>query len=168
MERSVIAMNAPRSAAGDGTRWWRVGWSVVTVLVLLMLYAASLFVSSTRDDWLSWAGFMVSVWCFMALWARAASWWRGIRRRRAPAPGLLPKLRGGDWVVRLDSPGERQDSVVKVVCAVTGLRVSEARRLADRAPVVVADGLSAEGAKRTAALLGAAGATTSVDQIRSR
>jgi large subunit ribosomal protein L7/L12 len=67
-----------------------------------------------------------------------------------------------EFAVSLDSAGEKKIQVIKVVRAITGLGLKEAKDLVDGAPNVVKDGINKEEADQIKAQLEEAGAGVSV------
>lgn len=77
--------------------------------------------------------------------------WYG--NRRAAAAGILEGHRGGDVTVILDGPGARPIQVVKVLRELLGCSLAEARRVVSSAPVVIAIGVTGDGARLAATSL---------------
>lgn len=85
----------------------------------------------------------------------------------AAAPGVAPPAAGDGaaaeektaFDVVLASPGDKKIQVIKVVRAVTGLGLKEAKDLVDAAPKPVKEGVSKEEAEAIKAQLEEAGAT---------
>ncbi len=67
-----------------------------------------------------------------------------------------------EFAVSLDSAGEKKIQVIKVVRAITGLGLKEAKDLVDGAPNVVKEGINKEEADQIKAQLEEAGAGVSV------
>lgn len=85
----------------------------------------------------------------------------------APAAGGGGGDAGGgeaqsEFSVSLDSAGEKKIQVIKVVRAITGLGLKEAKDLVDGAPNVVKEGIAKEEADQIKAQLEEAGAGVSV------
>jgi large subunit ribosomal protein L7/L12 len=66
------------------------------------------------------------------------------------------------FTVHLDSAGEKKIQVIKVVRAVTGLGLKEAKDLVDGAPAVVKEGIPKEEAEQIKGQLEESGASVSV------
>ena len=133
-------MNVPSDSTAGG-RWqslWRV---VMPVVALVVGYEAAVFSGNRADSWLRWAGFVVSVWCFMAVGPGVASWWRRLRTGSWSEPGgVLAELQGGDWILCLDQQGPAPHAVATAISEITGLKWSAARACQQCAVVYAARG----------------------------
>ena len=95
----------------------------------------------------------------------------GVTAAAPVAVAAAPAAGGGDdaaaaeqtaFAVSLDEAGGAKIQVIKVVRAVTGLGLKEAKDLVDAAPGIVKDGVTKEEAEQIKAQLVEAGATVSV------
>ncbi len=157
-------MDPHARSEGAGARWTRARRVGLSALWRLAIFAVAVDAVVRRHGLLYWAGFTVLVLSVLCAPGRATSWWRYLKTGSSSEPGLLPQLQGGDWVVHLDSPGDRPIAVIKAVRDITGMELLPAKQLVDNAPIPVATGLSEEGARRAAVMLGAAGAVASIEQ----
>ncbi len=80
----------------------------------------------------------------------------------APAAAAAVEEEKTSFTVNLDGTGDKKIQVIKVVRAVTGLGLKEAKDLVDGAPGVVKDGVAKEEADQIKAQLEEAGALVSV------
>jgi len=82
----------------------------------------------------------------------------------APAAGgaAAPAEEQTEFTVALKSTGEKKVEVIKVVRAITGLGLKEAKDLVESAPATVKDGVSKDDAAKFKKDLEAAGATVEV------
>ena len=80
----------------------------------------------------------------------------------APAAAAAVEEEKTSFTVNLDGAGDKKSQVIKVVRAVTGLGLKEAKDLVDGAPGVVKDGVAKEEADQIKAQLEEAGALVSV------
>ncbi len=80
----------------------------------------------------------------------------------APAAAAAVEEEKTSFTVNLDGAGDKKIQVIKVVRAVTGLGLKEAKDLVDGAPGVVKDGVAKEEADQIKAQLEEAGALVSV------
>ncbi len=67
-----------------------------------------------------------------------------------------------EFTVGLKAAGDKKVEVIKVVCAVTGLGLKEAKDLVESAPAVVKEGVSKDDAAKIKKDLEAAGATVEI------
>ncbi len=91
------------------------------------------------------------------------------RRMAAPAYGGPPawvraqwKERQTDFSVSLLSPGENRVLVIKMLRELRGFTLDEAKKKADSAPVLIAEGLPKDEAEEIQKKLRAVGATVSI------
>ena len=81
----------------------------------------------------------------------------------APAAGAAAPVEAQtEFAVRLKAAGEKKVEVIKVVRAITGLGLKEAKDLVESAPAVVKDAVSKDDAAKFKKDLEAAGATVEV------
>lgn len=94
-----------------------------------------------------------------------------LRADRANASGgstapLRPaSVREGSWTLVLDAKGEHPIQVVKEIRAITGHGLADAKRLAERVPSTVLDGVDHESASAAHGLLTQAGASVRIVEV---
>ena len=79
-----------------------------------------------------------------------------------PAAAAAPVEEQTEFTVVLKATGEKKVEVIKVVRAITGLGLKEAKDLVEGAPQIVKDGVSKEESEKLKKDLEAAGATVEV------